>query len=319
MLKDIIAVTTVRQGSPLNLSEKIRSEVFLDTAKSLSILEIPCVAVFTDCDSCYIESTQRFSVIMMPQKSCGMGSIRREALHAGMTIFSTALHLLQSGKSYLYNTTAFTVVFFLFSAIIKYMKIPLTISLDKEGQYCFQCFSGQVKRIFKDGLTYYECLACGKISERSLVLDNKIIWWTDKKRQYWHESVGVVVRQEEKLLCLLRQIYPFAYTIPAGHLDVGEKPECAAMRELKEETGLSGNKLKLIGEFNLSDDSCRRGSDHHRWHLYRVNIESFMRLKLSDEASIAQWLSLPELRKLKNITHPLKYIVNTFGDSLIET
>lgn len=198
------------------------------------------------------------------------------------------------------------------------MQIPLSIPLDKEGQYCFQCFSGPIDRIFKDNLTYYKCLACGKISERSLVLDNQITWWVDKQGRYWHESVGVVVRQEKKLLGLLRQIYPFAYTIPAGHLDAEENPERAAMRELKEETGLSTNKLKLIGEFDLPGDSCRRGSDHHRWHLYYVDIHSSVRLQLSDEASIAQWLSLSQLRELKNMTYSLKYIVNTFGDFLVD-
>lgn len=191
------------------------------------------------------------------------------------------------------------------------MRIPLSIPLDKEGHYCFQCFSGPVKRIFKNNLTYYNCLACGKISERSLVLDNQIIWWVDKDRQYWHESVGVVVKHEKKILCLLRQIYPFAYAIPAGHLDTGEEPELAAIRELKEETGLSCDKLELIGEFDLQGDSCRRGSDHHRWHLYIIDAPT-AELRLSDEASAAQWLTLHQLRKLKNITYPLKYIVNTF-------
>ena len=197
------------------------------------------------------------------------------------------------------------------------MRIPFNISLDREGQYCFQCFSGPIKRIFKDNLTYYECLSCGKISERSLVLDNQIRWWVDKKRIYWHESVGVVVMREDKLLCLLRQIYPFAYTIPAGHVDAGEKPERAAMRELKEETGLSSDTLELIGEFNLPGDSCRRGSDHHHWHLYYLNMQSSGILQLSDEASTAQWVDMSQLQKLQNITYSLRYIVNTFGDSLI--
>jgi ADP-ribose pyrophosphatase len=57
---------------------------------------------------------------------------------------------------------------------------------------------------------------------------------------------GVVIypiyRQDPEKLVLLRQFrYPvndFIYEVPAGLVDVGETPEQAAVRELKEETGL---------------------------------------------------------------------------------
>ena len=200
-----------------------------------------------------------------------------------------------------------------------YMKIPRGIPLDKEGQYCIQCFSGPVKRVFKENLTYYHCSACGKTSERSLVIDNKIVWRIDEQRTYWHESIGVViVNEKNKILCLMRQIYPFAYSIPAGHLDVGEKPDTAVKRELMEETGISKvENFELVKEFDIPGDSCRRGSDDHHWHLYRGRVSGAVEILLADEASSASWFSMEELGKLKNITHPLKYIVETFGDSLI--
>ena len=199
------------------------------------------------------------------------------------------------------------------------MQIPESIPLNKEGQYCIQCFSGPIKRIFRDGLTYYECLACSKISERSLVIDNHITWWIDEKGTYWHESVGVVVvNQEKKMLCLLRKIYPFAYTIPAGHLDAGEQPDNAAIRELQEETGLTFDMLELMSSFDITGDSCRRGCDDHRWHLYRVHVSSAVRVQLSDEASRIKWLTMSEFKKTKNIIYPIHYIIDTFGDSLVD-
>ena len=199
------------------------------------------------------------------------------------------------------------------------MKIPSGISLDQEGQYCIKCFSGPIKRILKGNLTYYQCAACGETSERSLVIDNGIVWRVDKNGIYWHESVGVVIIDEQnKILCLLRQIYPFLYSIPAGHLDIGEKPEAAVKRELKEETGISHvKKLELIKEFDVPGDSCRRGSDDHHWHLYRGRISGVPKILLSDEASSAGWFSFEEIRKLENVAYPLKYIVETFGDSIL--
>ena len=58
---------------------------------------------------------------------------------------------------------------------------------------------------------------------------------------------GVVIfpvwREDPEKVVLLRQYrYPLddvLYELPAGLIDAGETPECAAIREMKEETGLS--------------------------------------------------------------------------------
>ncbi|GEM_PF-526652 len=200
-----------------------------------------------------------------------------------------------------------------------YMKILSGVPLDHEGQFCIKCFAGPIKRVLKGNLTYYQCAACGETSERSLVIDNHIVWHIDKQGTYWHESVGVVVvNEQDKILCLLRQIYPYSYSIPAGHLDVREGPDAAAKRELEEETGISHvRKFGLIKVFNVPGDSCHRGSDHHRWHLYRGRISGTAKIILSDEASSADWFSLEKLQRLENIAYPLKYIVETLGDGLL--
>ena len=195
------------------------------------------------------------------------------------------------------------------------MRITGKIPLDKEGQFCILCFSGPIERILKENRTYYACHACGKVSERCVVIDNGVTWWVDVGGTYWHESVGVVVQNEEReILCLFRSIYPFAYSIPAGHLDAGEAPEKAALRELKEETGFSpSTRLELIGELDLHGDSCRRGSDDHRWHLYKTHIAGTLKLRLNDEASRAEWLTVDKIRALDNATYALRYIVDTFA------
>ena len=78
------------------------------------------------------------------------------------------------------------------------MQIPINISLKQEGQYCIYCFSQKVERIYKNRLTYYHCKSCNKTAERSLVIDNNIVWWVDKQtNEYWHESVGVFVFNSE--------------------------------------------------------------------------------------------------------------------------
>jgi 8-oxo-dGTP pyrophosphatase MutT (NUDIX family) len=199
------------------------------------------------------------------------------------------------------------------------MKIPDNISLETNGQYCIKCFSGPVQRIYKNNLTFYKCSACGKTSERSLVIDQNVTSWIDKKGNYWHESVGVLVmNKDKKILCMLRQIFPFASTIPAGHLDKNENPENAAMRELEEETNIkTDSKPEKIATFNIPGDSCRRGSDHHKWNLYKLKIENSEKIKLSDETSEVHWYSLEELKKMDNLTFALNFILKKFGGSLI--
>lgn len=197
------------------------------------------------------------------------------------------------------------------------MQIPHSISLDKEGQYCIRCFSRPVERVIKNNLTYYKCIACGKISERSLVIDNRIMWWVDKERTYWHESVGVFVwNNEETALFFERTIYPFALTIPAGHLDKSEYPEKAAKRELQEETGIVVDTIKLFSEEDIIGDECRRGSDHHRWHLYTARVGEMDEIKINEEGMKPIWATLEEVKR-KELIYPVKYFIEKYGSNLL--
>lgn len=197
------------------------------------------------------------------------------------------------------------------------MRIPADVPLDKDGQYCMSCFSKNVERVFNDGRTQYRCNACGKTLERTLVIDNKTKWWIDENRTYWHESVGILVVAEGRLLTFLRKIFPFSYTIPAGHVDEAELPEDAALRELQEETGISLSSLELFKEnFDIVGDSCRRGSDNHRWNLYRALLPSRPTISLSDEGSDVRFMTLRELQEQDKLTFPLAYLVRQLGEKL---
>src|SRR5213079_2244404 len=58
---------------------------------------------------------------------------------------------------------------------------------------------------------------------------------------------------------LVRQFRPaleeFTLELPSGHVDLGESPEQAARKELREETGFVANELILLG--SLSPDTGR--------------------------------------------------------------
>lgn len=199
------------------------------------------------------------------------------------------------------------------------MKLPNSIPRDRDGQYCLACFAPGATRVVRDGRTYYHCSACDKTLERSLVIDGAINWWADPDGTYWHESAGIVVIANGRMLTQMRGIFPFGYTIPAGHVDADEAPEDAARRELREETGIHAASLEsLKSRFEFAGDSCRRGCDHHRWHLFRLRLDSFPDVLVSDEALKTVWMTFEELSAEPALTPALRHFVDAFGRELYE-
>jgi len=66
-------------------------------------------------------------------------------------------------------------------------------------------------------------------------------------------GVGILAVTPDKYVYLIKQFrYPYMeeiYEIPAGKKDAEEKPLTCAIRELKEETGLTAEKFTSLGEF----------------------------------------------------------------------
>lgn len=186
---------------------------------------------------------------------------------------------------------------------------------DKYHQYCLSCFSEQVERRYRQGKTFYFCMGCKKTNTRSLVIDPKVVWWLDSENQYWHESVGVFVfNSENKILFFERTIYPFAFTIPAGHLDIGEDTHTAAIRELVEETQIAIENLDLFSIEDIVGDKCRRGSDLHKWNVYTAQIEKTRNINICDEGKNPVWMSIDEALK-KELTYPVRFLLQKYKKS----
>ncbi len=199
------------------------------------------------------------------------------------------------------------------------MKLDFEYPTDNQyHQLCINCHAETVSPALVGGYTFYDCGTCGRQNERSLVFDPGVVSWVDEAGEYWHESAGVFVRDpNSKFLFFERTIFPFELTVPSGHLNVGETALNAALRETKEEVGIQGSHLVPICVEDIRGDSCRRGSDVHRWHGYLLPAIDTLHPTVNDEGRNPTWLTLQEAVQ-RQLTTPVRYVIERYSDELTQ-
>lgn len=117
-------------------------------------------------------------------------------------------------------------------------------------------------------------------------------------------SGGVVVRRDGGLeLCLINPKGRGAWALPKGWIEPGETPEIAALREVREETGLDGvieDELGTIEYWFYSRQDAVRV--HKTVHFFLVQYTGGDTADHDHEVSEARWL--PVERALDLMTYP---------------
>lgn len=106
----------------------------------------------------------------------------------------------------------------------------------------------------------------------------------------------VLFDAQDRVLLIRRGNAPFKgnYAIPGGFVDVGESVETACRRELKEETGLTVGKLRLVGVYSEPDRDPR---SHVVSVVYMGEVKT-AKPKAGDDASDARWVKYWRRAKL---------------------
>src|ERR1700758_619847 len=112
----------------------------------------------------------------------------------------------------------------------------------------------------------------------------------------WISTDCVVFDEYGRVLLIRRKNDPFQghYAFPGGFIEVGETAENAALRELKEETGIEANNLHLIGVYS---DPKRDPRHHSITVAYLVSVQD-QAAKAGDDAAAAEFVQDATKEKL---------------------
>ena len=120
-----------------------------------------------------------------------------------------------------------------------------------------------------------------------------------------HIGVGIMLIRDNRLLLVKRKYNPDAgyWSIPGGHLDLGEKIQKAAEREAFEETGFKVKVSKLAGIIDkiMFDDA---GKIEYHYVLINYFVEQIegdpnQAPKAADDALDAKFVPFDELKDYK--------------------
>lgn len=113
-------------------------------------------------------------------------------------------------------------------------------------------------------------------------------------------TVDVVIAMDlpdggEGVVLIERSNPPLGWALPGGFVDYGETCEQAAVREMKEETGLDVRLTGLLGVYSDPDRDPRR---HTMSVVYTGEAEDPSRLQAGDDAAVARVFPLGEWPEL---------------------
>ena len=108
-------------------------------------------------------------------------------------------------------------------------------------------------------------------------------------------SVGAIIKKDDKYLALYRKVFPKGLAFIAGHMEEGEEPEDSLKREVKEESGLIVKDCKLVLH-DIFPNPCKGGYNEHKWWVYEINSwEGEPELMEANKHEFVKFMQLAEI------------------------
>jgi 8-oxo-dGTP diphosphatase len=127
-------------------------------------------------------------------------------------------------------------------------------------------------------------------------------------------GVSALVRRDGQVLLVLRGRPPAVglWSLPGGKVEFGERLEAAAIREIREETGLDIDGLERI---DMAEIIGRNSGGSVDWHAVLVVFAGRLaggELRAGDDAAAARWVDRDGLAGL-NLTEDTRRVIETHG------
>jgi len=138
------------------------------------------------------------------------------------------------------------------------------------------------------------------------------------EQKFPHPTAGaLIVNPKGKILLLKSHKWKNMFTIPGGHIELGETIEQALKREVKEETGLeiSGIEFLMVQDFIFGENYCRKR------HFVFINFSAKTgnaAVKLNEEAEEYTWATPAEARKLPVEPYTMK-VIEEYEKKILKT
>lgn len=126
-----------------------------------------------------------------------------------------------------------------------------------------------------------------------------------------HYAVAALVRTDDRYLLLERRNPHRVFSAIAGHVEEGEDELSAILREVKEESGLTVKKHKLLFNYTVRGLLCPHGVDLHELALFECEVEGTLKNNDSESHSIG-WYSQEQIQTLP-LDPAAKHILERLG------